>query len=214
MLLDSFLFQICLDNLLFLFFSVVLAGSALAIIVSNNAIHSVLFLVLNFVTASCLLFLLECEFLALLFIIIYVGAIAVLFLFVVMMLDVKEINNSKDLFKYLPVGSIIGVLFFVEVVSSIINTFEPNPYSSTKVGLGSINTYYNWYTKIDILTDINSIGQILYTHYLFQFLIAGFILLLAVIGSVVLTMNNNTQKTKTQVFFKQISRNSRNILLV
>ena len=214
MLLDSFLFQICLDNLLFLFFSTVLAGSALAIIVSNNAIHSVLFLVLNFVTASCLLFLLECEFLALLFIIIYVGAIAVLFLFVVMMLDVKEIENSKDFFKYLPVGSIMGILLFIEFVSSIINTFEPNPYYMHEGGVDDMNPYYNWYTKIDILTDINSIGQVLYTHYLLQFLIAGFILLLAVIGAVVLTMNNNTQKTKTQVFFKQISRNSRNILLV
>merc|ERR1712043_50463 len=104
----------------------------------------------------------------------------------------------------------MGVLLFIEVVSAIIDTFEPNPYF-TNEGLKLINTYYNWYTKIDLLTDINSIGQILYTHYLLQFLIAGFILLLAVIGSVVLTMNNNTTQTKTQVFFKQISRNSRNI---
>jgi NADH-quinone oxidoreductase subunit J len=213
-MLDSFLYQICLDNFLFFIFSIVLVISALAIIIVNNSIYSVLFLVLNFVTSASLLFLLECEFISLLFIIIYVGAIAVLFLFVVMMLDVKVIESSKDLFKYLPIGSIVGLLFFIEITSVIYNSFLASPYLTKAAGIEYSNIYYNWYSKIDVLTDINSLGQILYTHYLLQFLIAGFILLLAVIGAVVLTMSNNAQKTKNQVFFKQISRSSKNILLV
>ena len=113
---------------------------------------------------------------ALLFIIIYVGAIAVLFLFVVMMLDVKVIESSKDLFKYLPIGSIVGLLFFIEITSVIYNSFLASPYLTKAAGIEYSNIYYNWYSKIDVLTDINSLGQILYTHYLLQFLIAGFIL--------------------------------------
>ena len=112
-MLESFFLQINFDNLLFFIFSSILILSAIAIITVKNSIYSVLFLVLNFITAAGLLLLLECEFLSLLFIIIYVGAIAVLFLFVVMMLDVKILETSKDLFKYIPIGSIIGGLFLI-----------------------------------------------------------------------------------------------------
>ena len=213
-MLESFLYQICLDHFLFFVFSIIFFISSLSIVLVNNSIYSVLFLVLSFVTSACLLFLLECEFISLLFIIIYVGAIAVLFLFVVMMLDVKIVESPKDLFKYLPIGSIVGIIFFLEISSVIYNSFPPSPYLTKPIGLELLNQYFNWYYNIDILTDISSLGNILYTHYILQFLIAGFLLLLAVIGAVVLTMSNNTQKTKKQVFFKQISRSSKNILLI
>ena len=202
-----------LDILLYMFTGILLISSIMVISV-RNPVHSVLFLILSFISSICILLLLECEFFPLMFVIIYVGAIAVLFLFVVMMLDVKLIESSKDLFKYLPIGSIVGLLFFIEITSVIYNSFLASPYLTKATGIEYSNIYYNWYSKIDILTDINSLGQILYTHYLLQFLIAGFILLLAVIGAVVLTMSNNAQKTKNQVFFKQISRSSKNILLV
>ena len=98
-------------NSFFYFFSCVLLISSLMIILSQNSIYSVLFLVLSFVSSSSIIFLLECEYISLIFIIIYVGAIAVLFLFVVMMLDIKTIYLAKDSLKYFPFGSFLGVVF-------------------------------------------------------------------------------------------------------
>lgn len=213
-MLDSFFYQISFtENSLFLLFSFILIFSAISIITVQNPIYSVLFLVLNFLTASGLLFLLECEFLALLFIIIYVGAIAVLFLFVIMMLDLKILSSSKDIFKYLPAGSFIGGAFFLVVTIIILDEFYLNSYLNCSLGLEFVNFYINWYSNIDSFTDIQVIGQLLYTHYVIQFLISGIILLLAVLGAVSLTMNNESQQIKKQMFFKQISRNHKNILL-
>jgi len=188
--------------------------SALLIITVKNSIYSVFFLVLNFLTAAGLLFLLECEFLALLFLIIYVGAIAVLFLFVIMMLDLKIVEEDKDFFKYIPVGSLIGGLFLVEISTVIVSFFRPKSYSINHLGQEFTNIYTNWYTKIDFFTDINVLGQILYTYYIVQFIVAGFILLIALIGTVVLTSSNSYQSIKQQSVFKQISRDYRDILLI
>lgn len=195
-------------NLLFYYFSNVLLVSSLMVIFIQNSIYSVLFLVLSFVCAAVLLFLLECEFFALLFLIIYVGAISVLFLFVVMMLDIKTISLTKDTAKYFPFGSFVGGVFLVETLLMIFQKFKDNPYSSTFFS----NPYNNWYTKTDSLSEIQIIGQILYTHYVLQFLMAGLILFLAVVGAVVLTMSFSSQKPKTQISFKQISRTYKNVL--
>ena len=196
-------------NLLFYFFSNILLISSVMVIIVQNSIYSVLFLVLSFVCASILLFLLECEFIALLFIIIYVGAIAVLFLFVVMMLDLKTVNITKDTFKYFPLGSFVSSVFLIEIMLIIFQAFGNNPYYGSVL----LNTYKNWYDKTDSLSDIQIIGQILYTHYVLHFLIAGLILFLAVIGAVILTLNFSSQKIKTQITFKQLSRNYKNVLL-
>ena len=116
-------------NLLFYFFSCVLILSSLMIILSQNSIYSVLFLVLSFVSSSSIVFLLECEYISLIFIIIYVGAIAVLFLFVVMMLDIKTVYLVKDSLKYFPFGSFLGIVFLIEVLTVVPSVFEPvNPY--------------------------------------------------------------------------------------
>jgi NADH-quinone oxidoreductase subunit J len=197
-------------NLLFYFFSNVLLLSSLMVIVVQNSIYSVLFLVLSFVSATTLLLLLECEFLALLFIIIYVGAIAVLFLFVVMMLDIKAGNLTKDKVKYFPFGSFVGTVFLIETFVIIFKNFETNPYSQ-KFYL--FNSYQNWYTKLDSLTEIEVIGQIVYTNYVLQFLIAGLILFLAVIGAVILTIKLSHKTSKHQISFKQLSRTYKNVLL-
>jgi NADH-quinone oxidoreductase subunit J len=101
------------------------------IILSQNSIYSVLFLVLSFVSSSSILFLLECEYISLIFIIIYVGAIAVLFLFVVMMLDIKTTELSKDSLKYFPFGAFLGIIFLIEILSVVSDIFEPiNPYNT------------------------------------------------------------------------------------
>jgi NADH-quinone oxidoreductase subunit J len=119
-------------NLFFYFFSFVLILSALMTVLSQNSIYSVLFLVLSFVSSSSILFLLECEYISLIFIIIYVGAIAVLFLFVVMMLDVKTVYLAKDSLKYFPFGSFIGAVFLIEILLIVPNIFEPiNPYNAS-----------------------------------------------------------------------------------
>ena len=102
------------------------------IILSQNSIYSVLFLVLSFVSSSSILFLLECEYISLIFIIIYVGAIAVLFLFVVMMLDIKTVHLAKDSLKYFPFGSFLGIVFLIEILLVVPSTFESvNPYNTS-----------------------------------------------------------------------------------
>ena len=179
------------------------------VIVVQNAVHSVLFLVLSFISSASLLFLLECEFVALLFIMIYVGAIAVLFLFVVMMLDVKTLTVKKDILKYFPFGSFIGIIFLTEIFLVVSDTFKTNPYIDSSL----FNYYTNWLDKVDSLTELESIGQLLYTHYVLQFLIAGNILLLSVIGAVSLTINTR-HTTKKQIIFKQLSRTYKNVLIV
>ena len=183
--------------------------SSLMVIMVQNSVYSVLFLVLSFVSAASLLLLFECEFLALMFIIVYVGAIAVLFLFIVMMLDIKIATSSKDSLKYFPVGLVIGSIFLIEIFLIIGENFKQNTYNQSSIS----NHFTNWYDKLDTFSDIESIGQILFTQYVLQFLIAGNILLLATVSVVVLTINSSP-KNKTQVIFKQISRNHKNVLLV
>jgi NADH-quinone oxidoreductase subunit J len=143
------------------------------------------------------------------FIVIYVGAIAVLFLFVVMMLDLKTSNLKKDTLKYFPFGVIIGGVFLIEILMVVGETFKQNPYTNSFLH----NSYFNWYERMDTFTEIQSIGQVVYTEYVLQFLIAGNVLLLATIAAVVLTINTSAETNKTQVIFRQLSRNYKNVLI-
>jgi NADH-quinone oxidoreductase subunit J len=195
-------------NILFYLFSGVLLLSSIMVIFVQNSIYSVLFLVLSFISSASILFLLKCEFLALMFIVIYVGAIAVLFLFVVMMLDLKTITTQKDSLKYLPVGVAISGVFLSEVLLIIKETFKSTPHPFLQ------NQHFNWYDRLDSFTEIHAIGQVVYTQYVLQFLIAGNILLLATVAAVVLTINTQTQTEKKQILFKQLSRNYKNVLVV
>jgi NADH-quinone oxidoreductase subunit J len=196
-------------NLFFYFFSFILIVSALMTILSQNSIYSVLFLVLSFVSSSSILFLLECEYISLIFIIIYVGAIAVLFLFVVMMLDVKTVYLAKDSLKYFPFGSFIGIVFLIEILLIVPSTFEStNPYDASFLW----NCYFDWFNKLDYFNEVMSIGHLLYTDYIIQFLLSGNILLLATIGPVTLVLIRSTKITKKQVTFKQLSRTYSSVL--
>ena len=196
-------------NILFYLFSASLVLSSIMVITARNTIYSVLFIVLSFLSSSSILFLLKCEFISIIFILIYVGAIAVLFLFVVMMLDLKD-YLKKDTLKYFPFGLFIGSVFFLEIVLIIKDMFIYNPYNISLI----VNFYVNWYDKLDIFTELNSIGQILYTKFVFQFLLAGNILLLATLSAVVLTSKTDSKiNYKTQIIFKQLSRNYKNVLI-
>ena len=193
----------------FLFCSVnaILIISASFVITTRNPLHSVLCLVCCFLSASISLFLLENEFLALFFLIIYLGAIAILFLFVVMMLDIKykDFQTSK---LYFPAGCLIGVTAFFEISKAFSSFSSKDSNQSGEV----FNHYINWYDLLDSLSDINTLGQIFYTHYVLQILIAGLILYIAVIGVSFLTVKAalNRNNSKAQFISKQLSR--RNVL--
>ena len=178
--------------------------SASMVIVSRNPLHSVLFLVTSFLSSSILLFLFENEFLALFFLIIYLGAIAILFLFVVMMLDIKyrDLQTSR---LYLPVGVFVGFTLLVEIHGAFVKVFSKN----TNVSELEHNSYLNWYDSLDVLSDVYVIGQIFYTHYVLQILMAGLILYLAVIGVAFLTVKSafaKGQRRDQQSLFRQLSR--------
>ncbi len=185
------------------FMCALLLFSASMVIISKNPLHSVLFLVTSFLSSSILLFLFENEFLALFFLIIYLGAIAILFLFVVMMLDIKyrDLQTSK---LYLPIGTLIGVTLLIEVYGAFSKVFAKN----TNMSSYEHNSYLNWYDSLDSLADVYVFGQIFYTHYVLQILIAGLILYLAVIGVAVLTIKSAFEKSKRreQSIFRQLSR--------
>ena len=193
-------------NIIFYLFSIFLVISAFMVVISRHAVFSLLFLVVSFLFASFLLVLLECEFLALLFIIVYVGAIAVLFLFAIMMLESKLSDLSKNVLKYVPAGIIFGIVLLIPMLREISIYFDKNAYSNSFYP----NKFQNWYDLIDSTTDVEVYGQVLYSYYVLQVLIAGLILLMVLVGVVYLTNNFNTSKqSMDQAIFKQLSRESK-----
>lgn len=190
-----------MSNTLFYIFAVVTIFSSLMVITVVNPVHSVLFLVLVFLNAAGMLFVLQLEFIPLTFIIVYVGAIAILFLFVVMMLDIKVTSKSNDFFKYLPIGGLIGSLFIFEVLNTVNCSFViPETFQS-------MDNYIPWVSSMDKVTNLEALGQLLYTYYFIYFLIAGIILLVAMVGAIVLTLQFN-KTVKNQLIFRQLSRNA------
>ena len=190
-------------NVLSYFFLIILSISSLSIVLLQNTFFALLFLILSFLLVSILLFFLECEFLALILIIIYVGAVAVLLLFVLMMLETKLKNLSKNIMIYFPFGVFINGIFFLEIVNLISNSFSVNEYNNSFF----LNSYLNWYSRLDALIDLEVYGQILYTQFVLQFLIVGLILFLALVGTVFLTIKPIYKNFRSQTSFCQLSRN-------
>jgi NADH-quinone oxidoreductase subunit J len=190
-----------MSNTLFYIFAFVTILAAIMVITVVNPVHSVLFLVLVFLNAAGMLFVLQLEFIPLTFIIVYVGAIAILFLFVVMMLDIKVTSKSNDFFKYLPIGGLVGGLFIFEVLNTLNYSFIiPNKDNI-------VNTFTSWISTVDKVTNLEALGQLLYTYYFIYFLISGIILLVAMLGAIVLTLQFN-KTVKNQLIFRQLSRNA------
>ena len=194
------------ESILFYLFGAITLLSAIMVISSRNPVHSVLFLILAFCGSSGLLILLEAEFMAMIFIVVYVGAIAVLFLFVVMMLNIKISEVIDEIYQYLPVGGLIGIIFLLEVFIIVDNDFVP----LLSNGSGA-SAYVDWSTQIDNVTNLSSLGQVLYTHYAITFLMAGIVLLVAMIGAIVLTMQIRTT-VRRQHIFQQVSRDADNAI--
>lgn len=186
-------------------------GSGTMVIFARNPVHSVLFLILVFCNVSCLLLLIESEFLALIFIIVYVGAIAVLFLFVVMMLNVKLSELNENILRYLPVGGVLGIVFLCEIGLVLSNDLIPS--LSFKNQFGLLNDLHLgrpslklWYGLVDSSSNIQLFGQVLYSDYIYLFILSSMILLVSMIGAIVLTLHKRVN-VKKQDIFKQVSTN-------
>lgn len=253
------------ETFLFYIFSSIALISGVMVIRSKNPVHSVLFLILVFCNAAGLLILLDLDFFAMIFLVVYVGAIAVLFLFVVMMLNIKLAEIHENVLRYLPIGGLIGLIFLFEVLLVVDNdlipvlstspvfiessslfsfleilsykikglsiVFNPNISMSTYLkdvenlnnGLLSLSlskisdipfgqfpmkdfqsfnylSYTQWPSKIENITNIEALGQLIYTYYFYFFIIASIILLIAMIGAIVLTMHKGVDVKRQEVF--------------
>ena len=182
----------------FYIFSTIAIISAIMVTVSKNTVHSVFFLILDFISISCLFIMIGAEFLGMIMLIVYVGAVAVLFLFVVMMLNVAQQKNqwflSADSSGHIPIGLIISAIIFFELII-VISGWKYKPNLLNKVDSLSKDT----------LSNTHSLGQVLYTDFIHIFEISGMILLVAMIGAIVLTFRQR-EGVKKQSYIKQISR--------
>ena len=186
-------------SLFFYFFSAITVFSAIMVTISRNTVYSVFFLILVFVSVSILFIMIGAEFLGMIMLIVYVGAVAVLFLFVVMMLNVAEKPTTrlirKGFINNISVGSVVGVIIFLELLV-VIGGWK---YKSSFFSLSSINL------NLDI-SNTHALGNVLYTDYIHLFQIAGMILLVAMIGAITLTFSKR-DNIKRQNYFTQIQRN-------
>ena len=192
--------------ILFSLFSSIALISAALVIRAKNPVHSVLFLILVFCNAAGLLILLGLDFFAMILLVVYVGAIAVLFLFVVMMLNIKIAEIHENILRYLPVGGIIGLLFLLEMFLIVDNDYIPilptKSFNASCV-LAEQTEFFSYVTyanKIQSWTNIESVGNLLYTSYFLFFLLSSLILLVAMIGAIVLTMHKTTSVKRQDVF--------------
>ena len=185
-------------SLFFYFFSTIAVFAAMMVIVSRNTVYSVFFLILVFISISILFIMIGAEFLGMIMLIVYVGAVAVLFLFVVMMLNITEQlikpSSRKGLINNISVGSIVGVIIFLELLV-VVGGWK---YKGTFVPLSAINL------NLDI-SNTHALGNILYTDYIHLFQISGMILLIAMIGAITLTFSRR-ENIKRQSYFSQIER--------
>ena len=188
-----------IHSIFFYIFSIIAVFSAIMVTVSRNTVHSVFFLILDFISISCLFIMIGAEFIGMIMLIVYVGAVAVLFLFVVMMFNVSQQNNEqlreKKNFNHIPIGLLISTVIFFELII-VAGGWKYKPEllkSFSSIGIDS-NT-----------TNTHEIGNVLYTDYIHVFQLSGMILLVAMIGAIVLTFRKR-EGIKRQSYFKQISR--------
>jgi NADH-quinone oxidoreductase subunit J len=186
-----------LPAVFFYLFAGMCVAAAFMVIAAKNPVHSVLFLILAFVNAAGLFILLGAEFLAMILVIVYVGAVAVLFLFVVMMLDIDFAQLRSGFMRYLPVGALIGFILLAElllilgswIIAPGVATLQAAPVPS----------------NVPAMTNTRALGQVLYTRYVFAFQGAGVILLVAMIGAIVLTLRQRVGVRKQRIA-QQLSR--------
>jgi NADH-quinone oxidoreductase subunit J len=177
-----------LPALFFYLFAAICVASAVMVIVARNPVHSVLFLILAFVNASGLFILMGAEFLGMMLIVVYVGAVAVLFLFVIMMLDVDFVELREGFIQYLPIGIVIGGIFMFELLL-VVGAWVINP-SVTKTIAAAIPAN---------VSNTEALGLVLYTKYIHYFQLAGMVLLVAMIGAIVLTLRHKANVKRQNI---------------
>jgi NADH-quinone oxidoreductase subunit J len=180
----------------FYLFSAVTVAAAVMVISARNPVHSVLFLILAFFNSAGLFVLLGAEFLAFILVIVYVGAVAVLFLFVVMMLDINFVEFRQGFLQYLPVGALIGLVLLVELVL-VFGAWVVAPDVTKALAAPT--------PQMEQLTNTAALGNLLYTRYIYAFQAAGMILLVAMIGAIVLTLRAR-EGVRKQKISEQIAR--------
>ncbi len=183
-----------LPALFFYLFSAVTIASAIMVIGARNPVHSVLFLILAFVNSAGLFVMLGAEFLAMILVVVYVGAVAVLFLFVVMMLDVDFVELRQGVLNYLPIGGLVGFVLLAELLV-MLGGWAFSPHSATHVVVPISGA----------VTNTKALGDVLYTRYIFFFQAAGMVLLVAMIGAIVLTLRHKPN-VKRQSIADQVAR--------
>ena len=192
-------------SIFFYSFSVIAVFSAVMVTISKNTVHSVFFLILDFISISCLFIMIGAEFLGMIMLIVYVGAVAVLFLFVVMMLNVAQQKQSWFIGQkstHIPSGLIVSVLILLELLVVIGGwKYKENVMSSSNLVIDTT------------ITNTHSIGSVMYTDYILYFQLSGIILLLSMVGAIILTYRKR-ENVKTQSYLKQISREKSSSVLL
>jgi NADH-quinone oxidoreductase subunit J len=183
-------------TLFFYLFAGVCVASAFMVIAARNPVHSVLFLILAFVNAAGLFVMTGAEFLAMILIVVYVGAVAVLFLFVVMMLDVDFVELRQGFLAYLPVGALVGLVFLMELLMVV---------GSWAIGPGVPRAITAPIAPLASVSNTEALGLVLYTRYIYYFQAAGLVLLVAMIGAIVLTLRHKPN-VKRQSIAAQVAR--------
>ena len=172
-----------LSGAFFYLFSAIMLASAFMVVAARNPVHAVLFLILAFVNAAGLFLLLSAEFLAMILVVVYVGAVAVLFLFVVMMLDVDFAELKQGFLQYLPIGALIGVVFLVELILVVATVVAGGNFTGAPLAVNAVAA------SAAQISNVKAIGQVLYTSYVYYFEAAGLILLVAMVGAITLTLH-------------------------
>ena len=180
----------------FYLFAAVLIAAAFMVIAARNPVHSVLYLILAFFNAAGLFLLLGAEFLAMILVVVYVGAVAVLFLFVVMMLDVDFVELRQGFLQYIPIGSAIAFVLAAELILAVGGMVITPQLSADPVAP---------IPALDVASNTEALGRLLYTQYLYFFEAAGMVLLVAMIGAIVLTLHHK-EKAKRQIIADQNAR--------
>jgi NADH-quinone oxidoreductase subunit J len=188
---------VIVETIAFYLFAAIAIASGVMVVSSRNPVHSVLFLILAFFNAAALFVLMGAEFLAMILVIVYVGAVAVLFLFVVMMLDVNFAELRQGFLQYLPVGLLIGIILLVELIF-VAGTWALAPMEEA-VAMAQAQT------MVRDVDNTKALGLILYTDYAYLFQLAGLILLVAMVGAIVLTLRHR-EGVRRQSISQQVAR--------
>jgi len=186
-------------SMFFYLFAAITLAAGFMVISARNPVHSVLFLILAFFNSAGLFLLLGAEFVAMILVIVYVGAVAVLFLFVVMMLDIDVAEMREGMLQYLPIGGTIGIIMLIELLL-VLGVWAASPKAGSVLAAPA--------PKPGDLTNTEAIGRILYTDYVYLFQAAGIVLLIAMIGAIVLTLRHKPN-VKRQDIAEQVARDGK-----